>query len=305
MAQRQASSTNDHLTIAGLLVLGLTSALVGALVVAPTLAPKRLAMASDLPEEVAKPAPTKKPVMTDAELRAMATLNTGANSPANGPAGAAETLGPGNVPGANGPDESLGNSSVTIRTPGEVVGPPLPPGYRRPESTTARETETVTSSDRRGSRDDEKSLLPENGTSKSDDEADNPSSGRRRERRDSDGEPTASERRNGESTSSPERTEPGKEDEPKPGEGSEAERSAGRSRVYRVQSGKFNTREEAQKAQLELAKSGKGGFIVPSGDGYLLQLGVFRSRENAEKAADAARAQSIVVDVRPEREARR
>ncbi len=125
------------------------------------------------------------------------------------------------------------------------------------------------------------------------------------DQRDSERETTTSDRRDADAAPGSERIEPAKEGDTKPNEGAEPEKSASRTRVYRVQSGKFNTREEAQKAQLELAKSGKGGFIVPAGDGFRLQLGVFRSRENAEKAAETARTQNIMARRAPRREERR
>jgi hypothetical protein len=300
MAQRRASSTSDHLTIAGLMALGLTSALVGALVVAPTLAPKRVAMASELLEKPAAPTSPAKSTLPDAGLGTAPRSDS--TSPAAGSA-------PGDLPGVNdlgnGPEAGTGEDlpsapTVSIRKPGELVGPPLPPGFKRLSAGTPADATDETASDRRKPRDEEKSVIPVAGALSSGEDP----KGSSRRRPDLQEESTPSERRP-EPASEPARPDGRKETVKPENDGANSEESVEGRRVYRVQSGKFNTREEAQKAQLELAKSGKGGFLVPAGDGFRLQLGVFKSRENAEKAAEAARAQSIMVDIRPERQAQR
>jgi hypothetical protein len=75
-------------------------------------------------------------------------------------------------------------------------------------------------------------------------------------------------------------------------------------RFYRVSVGRFDTQEEAQQLRQEiLEKTGKAAHLVQLADGFRVQMGAFRHRTNAERAAEELRGLSyrprVILDRTP------
>lgn len=67
--------------------------------------------------------------------------------------------------------------------------------------------------------------------------------------------------------------------------------------VYRVRVGRYKSRDEADKVRQALAKEGRKPSVFLVGDTYRVQVGAFRSKTNAEKIAEGLRSRSYLTEV--------
>lgn len=306
-------------TVLGLLVLGFSSALFGAMVVGPRLS-ERLSSGGSLGSSLSSPPPLPPARTPDTTALASSLGSDASQLPSetgqaepqlaaddaggsSGPATAAEgSLG---IPGAAEPEHPPVEAPTLAAGDDRSAPTPEPPA--RPEvspPTTVVRTEperTVKVEERSGPvesrrRDTAERANPDRSPSE------NPAK-RVRDPAAGPSEATPPRRTARRETARPEGAPVSRVDE-----GPARERpsepavvgaaTADGSKVFRVRSGRLRSREDAERLRDDLNKEkGRQAFIVRDGENYRVQLGVFSRRGNAEKVAESLKERKVETEI--------